>query len=438
MRITFLNSLYPPHGASGAENSVRLVANRMQARGHTCSILTLTPDTQECEGEIDGIPVRYLPLANVYWPHGGSRPGVLRPVFQTIEAYNLLMGRRTAAALAKLQPQVLNCHNLQGFSVAAWRAADALGVPVVQTIHDYYLACPRSAMWRPSHGNCSHQCKECHIFTTPRRILSKIPACVTCVSYRVMDRITDAGTFPEVVAGRQPARIVRGLNPESSPESSVAKPRLARSATTTFGFMGRLEPSKGVEALLDAFAGLPPGAARLLVAGSGPQDYVAKLHERARDIDGVKFLGHVPPDDFFVQIDLLVIPSVWEDPFPRVFHEALTFGVASLVTPLGGLPEVIHHGRDGFVAGGVGAAALKQSLTRLLTEGWDRDAVRLACKAKSTEYEAEHITTQYERVLVAAGAREPIPENAGSVWRPRHMRDDKPSPVAGERVFHGI
>ena len=432
MRITFLNSLYPPHGASGAENSVRLVAKRMQARGHTCSILTLTPDTQECEGEIDGMQVRYLPLANVYWPHGGSRPRGLRPVFQAVEAYNPLMGRRTATALAKLQPQVLNCHNLQGFSVAAWRAADALGIPVVQTIHDYYLACPRSAMWRPSHGNCSRQCTECHIFTTPRRILSKIPSCVTCVSYRVMDRITDAGTFPEVVAGRQPARIVRGLNPESS----VAKPRLARSATT-FGFMGRLEPSKGVEALLEAFARLPPGAARLLIAGSGPADYVAKLHERARDIAGVRFLGHVPPDDFFVQIDLLVIPSVWEDPFPRVFHEALTFGVPSLVTPLGGLPEVICHGRTGFVAGGVDATALNESLTRLLTDGWNRDAVCMACKATSAEYEAEHIATQYERVLVAAGAREPIPENAGSSWRPRHVRD-KESPITGERVCHGI
>ena len=38
MRITFLNSLYPPHGGAGAENTLRLLARSFAAAGHECSI----------------------------------------------------------------------------------------------------------------------------------------------------------------------------------------------------------------------------------------------------------------------------------------------------------------------------------------------------------------------------------------------------------------
>ena len=417
MRITFLNTIYPPYGASGAENSLRLVAARMLSRGHDCSVLTLTPEAKQSEGEVDGIHTRYLPLANVYWPHGAQRLSALRPLFQGVESYNPAMGRRTAEALVALRPEVLNCHNLQGFSVAAWRTAKTLGIPVVQSIHDYYLACPRSAMWRPRSGNCEHQCTECRIFTTPRRFLAGIPACVTCVSHRVMERITSTGMFPDAVVGRQPVRIIRGINAQAI---ASAVPRRERpSPGITLGFMGRLEPTKGVETLLDAFPTLP-GNPRLLIAGSGPEDYVAALRRRTNQGSGVTFIGHVPPATFYAQVNLLVIPSVWEDPFPRVFHEALAFGVPSLVTPLGGLPEVIRPGHNGFVASGADVKALAEALSGLLTSGWNREAVRAACIAAATEYEAERIGTQYERVLIAAAARRPIPEDAGSVWRPRH------------------
>ncbi len=430
MRITFLNTMYPPHGASGAENSLRLIAARMHSRGHTCSVLTLTPEAKQSEGEVDGIHTQYLPLANVYWPHAGRRPGVLRPLFQGLESYNPAMGRRAAKALAALRPDVLNCHNLQGFSVAAWRAAKALGIPVVQSIHDYYLACPRSAMWRPGSGNCEHQCAECRIFTTPRRMLSGIPACVTCVSHRVMERIAGTGMFSDAVVGQQPVRIIRGINAELTRTAEAR--RQHPPPAITLGFMGRLEPTKGVEILLEALPRLPRGA-RLLVAGSGPDHYVAALRGRAGE--GVTFLGHVSPAEFYAQVDLLVIPSVWEDPFPRVFHEALAFGVPSLITPLGGLPEVIRPGHNGFIASGADAAALAEALSGLLTGGWDREAVRAACIAAATEYDAERIATQYERVLTAAAARQPIPEDAGSLWRPRGMPEHA-VPAASEKVCH--
>ena len=309
MRITFINGLYLPYGAGGAENTLRLLATELARRGHICSIVTLTPEPNAWVGPTEGIPVHYLPLANVYWPYGGPRPRLLRPLFQAADAFNPIMGGRVRRALRLLRPDVVHCHNLPGFSVSAWVAAASLRIPIVQTIHDYYPGCARSTMWRPGRGNCSSLCPECRIFTTPRRALSWLPDAVTCVSHRVFDRLTDNGAFRRARAGIQPVRIIRGNNPYdfASCLYRAAIPPL------TLGFLGRLELPKGLEVLLDAVSQLP---LKLLVAGTGKAVYEATLRDRAQAHPNVEFIGRVDPEVFFPRIDLLVIPSVWEVSVP--------------------------------------------------------------------------------------------------------------------------
>ena len=414
MRLTFLNTLYPPYGAAGAETTLRLLAAQMMGRGHQCNVVTLTPGWRAEAREIDGIPVHYIPLANVFWPHGANKTLPWRATFQAIEAYNPVMKRRLMRLLRRLSPDVVNFHNLQGFSASAWAAAQDLGIPIVQTLHDYYTACPRSAMWRPGRGNCASLCAECRVFSRPRRVMSGMPDIVTCVSNRVFDRLTAAGAFPRAVAGQQPIRIIRGNNaadalPDAAPPDPGTPLRL--------GFMGRLDPSKGLENLIDAVRRLPEGAASLRIAGTGKPDYTAALHARATGAPSISFVGHAAPPEFFPAIDLLVIPSVWEDPFPRVYHEALAYGVPSLATPLGGLPEVVEHGRNGFLIAGTDAEALFASLSALISTPWDRGIVFAECRKAAADFAPSRVAAEYEAVLEAAAARRPVPEGTGAPWR---------------------
>lgn len=414
MRITFVNTLYPPHGAAGAETTLRLLAAQMMGRGHDCNVATLTPGRRAETGEVDGIPVHYLPLANVFWPHGTNKAVPWRLMFQTIEAFNPIMERRLTKVLRRLTPDVVNFHNVQGFSVSAWSAARRLKIPMVQTLHDYYTACPRSAMWRPGRGNCVSLCAECKVFGGPRRVMSGLPDMLTCVSHRVFDRLTDVGVFPNAMTGQQTVRIIRGNNasdtlPDIGPPVAGAPLRL--------GFIGRLDPLKGLEHLIDAVGRMSSGATSLRIAGTGKPDYTDALRARASGAANVDFIGHVSPADFFPSIDLLVIPSVWEDPFPRVFHEALAYGVPSLVTPLGGLSEVIEHGRNGFLIGGTGAEALFASLSELVRTPWNRDFVFAECRKSAADFTPSRIGAEYEAVLMAAAGRQPVPDGAGVPWR---------------------
>ena len=413
MRLTFLNTLYPPYGAAGAETTLRLLAAQMMGRGHQCNVVTLTPGWRAEAREIDGIPVHYLPLANIFWPHGASKMLPWRVLFQTIEAYNPVMKRRLMRLLRRLSPDVVNFHNLQGFSASAWAAAQALRIPIVQTLHDYYTACPRSAMWRPGRGNCASLCAECRVFSRPRRAMSAVPDMVTCVSNRVFDRLIEAGAFPGAITGQQPIRIIRGNNAaDALPDVAPPSP----GTTLRLGFMGRLDPLKGLENLIDAVRRLPEGTASLRIAGTGAPDYTAALHARAAGAAGISFVGHAAPPEFFPTLDLLVIPSVWEDPFPRVFHEALAYGVPSLATPLGGLSEVVEHGRNGFLIAGTDGEALLASLSALISVPWDRGIVFAECRKAAADYMPSRVATEYEAVLEAAAARRPVPQGAGALW----------------------
>lgn len=414
MRLTFLNTLYPPYGAAGAETTLRLLAIQMMSRGHDCNVVTLTPGRRAESRELDGIPVHYIPLANVFWPHGANKTLPWRVLFQTVESYNPVMKHRLTRLLRRLSPDVVNFHNLQGFSASAWSAAQGLHIPIVQTLHDYYTACPRSAMWRPGQGNCASLCSECRAFSRPRRAMSGLPDMVTCVSNRVFDRLTEAGAFPRTVAGEQAIRIIRGNNAaEALPDVAPPTPH----TPLRLGFMGRLDPSKGLENLIDAVRRLPEGVASLRVAGTGRPDYTQALHARAAGAGAISFVGHVSPPEFFPTLDLLVIPSVWEDPFPRVFHEALAYGVPSLATPLGGLSEVIKHGRNGFLIAGTDGEALYASLSELIDAPWDSGMVFAECRKAAASFAPSRIGAEYEAVLMAAAARQPIPEGAGAPWR---------------------
>jgi len=112
------------------------------------------------------------------------------------------------------------------------------------------------------------------------------------------------------------------------------------------GYVGRLEPHKGVEVLLQAIAGVP--GCVLEIAGDGPQRAeLAELAERLAISDRVTFHGHVGErlPDFYRDLDVLVVPSLptpgWLEQFGRVVVEAMASGVPVIASRSGALPDVV-------------------------------------------------------------------------------------------------
>ena len=393
MKVCFINSFYYPNSVGGAEATLKILAEGMVKRGHDATVVSLATDGVFRERDIAGVRSIYLPITNVCLPEG-SQSRVIRSLFQIIDAYNPLMGRKVGRILDECTPDVLNTHNLKGLSVAVWREGFCRALPVVQTLHDYYLACPRSAMYRNSH-NCAAQCLECRALFGARRRLSQKVGAVTAVSNRMITRLKNTGLF----SSKTPVTIIRGNNREEwhgEPIRPVSPPPLI------LGFLGRLDELKGLESLIAVVNRFSKSQVILKIAGKGAEDYVQALRSQIRS-DNVEFLGFTEPTAFFGAIHALVVPSVWEDPLPRVVHEAFGHGVPVIGAAIGGIPEMIEQGNNGYLFPAADQEALYGILSRLAADGIP-GAMTANCLSAAAAYSYTRIMDQYEAVLTEVAA----------------------------------
>lgn len=405
MKIVFVGTLYAPNGVGGAERTVQTIAEMAVRLGHEVAVISLAPDGVARSGELNGVRTHYVPLANIHFPVGPLRSAPRRALWHAIDAYNPWMARRVGRLLDQEQPDVVQTGNLLGFSAAVWQAAHRRGIPVVQMLHDYYMGCANSSMFKRG-TNCQRQCTSCRVFTWPRRAMSDTPRAVISLSARLLERVEGTGMFPRV--GKK--LVIHGAS-DLQPQPDAQRPG---GAGLTVGYLGRLESTKGLEFMLDGLAQVPD--VQVLLAGKGEDDYVQGLKQRYAGARHIEFLGFTKPQELFARIDLLLVPSMWEEPLGRVIYEAYTYGIASIVSRGGGMPEIVEEGRTGYVVAPGDSAALA-ALVRRLAHDWDRAAFRAACLEKSREFQIENLIDDYLGVWSHAIAASPS-RPAGRQLRP--------------------
>jgi glycosyltransferase involved in cell wall biosynthesis len=342
VKVLVVNNLFPPHTMGGAERSVDVLVSGLIEHGIDVGVLTLRPPGAS-EGERRGtMTVTRAGLRNLYWPFDEvARPALSRLAWHAMDSYNPLMSSAVRAALLAESPDLVHTNNLAGFSVAAWRVARELGVPVLHTIRDYYLLCLRSTRQK-NDRSCTRQCMDCVLASVPRRRAGRAVTSVIGNSRYVLDAHLDAGHFADA-----PYRdvIYNAYRPERAPQARAEK---RPGGVLRIGYLGRLHPTKGIEVLIDAFTRVHAGAARLAIGGKGSAEYVAALKNRAQGAP-IEFLGYVEAGQFLAQLDLLVVPSVWDEPLPRAVYEAFAHGVAVVASRRGGTPEIVDDGVNGLL-----------------------------------------------------------------------------------------
>lgn len=344
-RILFVSAIFPTPALPMVEGGAEIVAHRLAAaltaRGVQVSVLRAAPPhSPVLDEEADGINVFSLAMARPYWPFDHRPHGsVARLVWHARD--DLGEARRIEKLLRRTAPQLIHTHNIGGLSTGVWRAAARLGIPVVHTLHDYYLLCPRTTRFREA--PCGITCGECRLLTIRRRRDAMLVGDVVGVSGAVLDEHRAQGLFGGarnyVVHNMVPA--VRSL--------IMAKPAddSAQTAVITFGFLGRITTEKGVERLVEAF-GRMRHPARLVFGGRIDDAMRARLKALATGRP-IEFLGFVRPADFFALVDVLVVPSIWFDPLPTVILEAQMAGRPAIGARRGGIPEAIGSDEAGWL-----------------------------------------------------------------------------------------
>jgi glycosyltransferase involved in cell wall biosynthesis len=346
MKVLLVNSLYDPIRYGGAERSVQYLAEALVGRGHDVVVITLGPKNADPGGVTGGVKVIRLPLRNLYWPFDDKpRRAPLRKLWSAMDAYNPAMERALFKIIKREDPSIVHTNNLQGFSVAAWRAAKQNNKPVLHTLRDYYLVCGRSTRWQVG-GTCKATCLSCRPFLATRSRCTPWVNGVVGNSQFIIDFHSDLGCFPQATfrqAIHSPCPLAR--HPRVF---DIGVPR----RKLVFGFLGRLQPIKGVDLLLQSILQRSDNRWKLLIAGDGAPYYKNRLHalgKKSVHDDAIEFLGQTKADEFFERIDVLCVPSLWEEPLSRAVLEAGARGIPVIASRRGGHPEVVDHGKTGLL-----------------------------------------------------------------------------------------
>jgi len=345
---------------SGAERVVQSLAEALVATGHQATVITTHPQRKLVTGSISGVKVHYIPLANIFdrLNHRGTPHAAQRAIWHLIDIYNPVMRDRVVAILRDERPDVVNTHNLLGFSSAALEAVKACSIPLVHTLHDSYLICPKSTMFKRGH-NCRHPCLTCRLCAIPRKALSSRVDMVVGVSEFILQRHSRLGYF----AGSEAKVIYNGI--EASDPAPAGGARTG-ARPFRFGYLGQIRETKGLRELISAFMEECAGEAELWIAGRGDALYEETLRRRSAGVKSIRWLGFVAARELLRSVDTLVVPSLWNDTAPLVILESFAESVPVLGSNRGGIPEFISSD-TGWVYDPDDGGALRSALRNCLS-----------------------------------------------------------------------
>jgi glycosyltransferase involved in cell wall biosynthesis len=335
MRLLLACAAYPPSGKGGGPAASESIARALSSLGHSVHVVTVANEnTNELR---DGVTIHTLPSLNVYWNYWKSNPAYKKLAWHALENGNPRAYLRMRREIASVRPDVVMTISCENINVATWLAARAHGVPTAHVVQSHFLLCWRGTMFRGG-KNCTRQCLQCGCTSVGKRLMSQLVDGVIAESQHMLDRHAEAGYFVRARQRVIPAAIDWPIHGEPRPQTERIR----------IGYIGMVTPNKGVETLARAAAHLGDAAPfDYVIAGDGPEDYAKKLSAIFPE-GRARFLGWSDPAVFYPAIDVLVVPSLWDEPFGRVCIEAFAHGVPVVAARSGALPEIVEVGKSGL------------------------------------------------------------------------------------------
>jgi glycosyltransferase involved in cell wall biosynthesis len=268
--------------------------------------------------------------------------------------------RDLRAVIHQEKPDVAHFHNtFVMISPSAYQACREMGIPVVQTLHNYRLFCPRADFFRDG-----HVCEECLGKTPPwpgivhgcyrgSRTQTAVVATMLTVHRLLKTWDEQVDVYIALTDFARQKFIQGGLPAEKivlKPNFVDPDPGMRESAGDYGFFVGRFAPEKKLLTLLQAWEQLPEMP--LKVVGSGLQEREIRQFAQERGLANVEFLGQRPRDEVFALMKgarLVVFPSEWFETFGLVIVEAFACGVPVVAARLGAMAELVEDGRTGLL-----------------------------------------------------------------------------------------
>jgi glycosyltransferase involved in cell wall biosynthesis len=305
---------------------------------------------------------------------------------------------RFADLLDRLRPDVVHVGHLLHLSTSLVYEVAARRIPLVFTLHDYWIMCPRGQFmqqhgepgnpWPVCDGQADRKCAErCYAARFAGKEGEDDVGHWTHWVSRRMEHSREIAELVDVFIAPSPYLLRRFRDQFGIPEEKLVQLECGLDTTRlrgrrrspgeafTFGYIGTHIPAKGVQHLIEAF-GMLQGAARLRIWGR-PRAETEALKSLARrfvdDVAGrVEWRGEYRNQDIvrdvFDHVDAIVVPSIWVENSPLVIREAQHARVPVITANAGGMAELVHHEVNGLVFEHRNPSELAKQMQRYLDD----------------------------------------------------------------------
>lgn len=436
MRILQIVHGYPPRYNAGSEVYTQTLS-RSLAKDHQVMVFTrfenpyLPPYSEMVGTDADGSDSKPVSLRLINVPHFRDRYR-----HQSVDA-------AFARCLDEFTPDIVHIQHLNHLSTSLVKEAACRMIPIVFTLHDFWLMCPRGQFLQffsedgsdplalcdcQEHRRCATHCYAPRYYSgSPDEEESGVRQYAEWIRSR-MEHVREISAMVDVFIApsehlRQRFEKDFGLSHnrvEHLPygfELKRLQGRRRLPETTrdfVFGYIGTHVLAKGIHQLLEAFPRVS-GSVRLRIWGRPSAEFTPALNDihnrlptevRARVTWEGEYTNHDIVQSVFNQVDAIVVPSIWLENSPLVIHEALQVRLPVITADAGGMAELVQHEVNGLLYEHRNPSALANQMSRLAND--PQLAIRLGQRGylrdsegnvPSTDWHVAQIERIYGKVL---------------------------------------
>jgi len=371
MKIVKVIHGYPMLYNAGSEVYSQTICHGLAQQGHEVHVFTREEDSFRPDGAVrqdTDADVSEITIHLVNNPRHKDR-------------YRLnIIDTRFAELLDSMQPDIVHIGHLNHLSTSLVFEAKKRHIPVVYTLHDYWLMCPRGQfmqmhsddLWAACDGQednkCAIQCYARYFSGSNNEHEEDLKYWTHWVSRRMahIRNVVDQVDLFISPAQYLKTRYEQDFNlPKNKSiyldygfdRSRMTARKREENEAFTFGYIGTHIPAKGIHHLIQAFGQLE-GDAKLRIWGRDRGQDSSSLRSIAKSLPKEKQISiEWMPEyknqnivtDVFNKTDVIVTPSVWVENSPLVIHEAQQVKVPVITADAGGMGEYVKHNVNGLL-----------------------------------------------------------------------------------------
>jgi len=363
MKIAILVSLFPPKWLAGTEIATWNIAKHLAKREHEVHVVTSWDKGLPGESIEEGFYIHRIKTKEV----------------SILGALSFCM--RSIPLIRRINPDILHSQSILRTGLACFIAGKLFRKPYIS----YCRGSDIYGRWRF------------------KKMVSKL---VLKSAEAVIALTEDIKREIEKICDRDVYVIPNGIDLERfenlSKEQSRGKLEIKQGEQIII-YVGRFRPEKGVQYLIQAMDIIrqKDANARLILGGEGPEEgNLKRLVEQLNLGACINFAGQIPNEkvpEYMTASNVFVLPSLSEG-FGIVNLEAMASGLPIVASKVGGLPEIITDGENGFLVEPKNPEQIAERVLLLLKDDELKGKISRSNKEKAKRYSWKNVVERLEQI----------------------------------------